>query len=125
MTKEQKVSKFLLRNGGGYIHNIGNGMYLIIRFPLDFCGLLVDSSRISVTSNGDMRQIHNIYFTINPNWSIEGIIQAILIGDSLYKVNNCLCEVTAMSPAGYAGRYHIIGQEIYGVRNKQQENFKN
>ena len=118
MNKAQKVFKFWARNKGGYIQDIGNGIHLIIKYPLDFCGLLFDSSKITVTSNQDIREIHNIYFNILPNISIESILQAVLIGDNLYKVNTCLCEQTGYTPVGYTGRYHIIGQEIYGVRNK-------
>ena len=118
MTKQQKVFRYWAKNKGGYIQDIGNGMHILIKYPLDVLGLVFDSSRITVTSHQDIREIHNLYFNILPNISIESILQAVLIGDNLYKVNSCLCEQTGYTPAGYTGRYHIIGQEIYGLRNK-------
>lgn len=123
MTKEQKVSKYILKNRGGYIHPIGNGMYIIIKLPLEFCGIQVDSSRIHISSKDGYRVIDNIYFTIQNNWAIEKIIQAVLIGDCLYNVFKCICIESGWTKAGFTGCYHIAGSEVYPNKQGVKQNF--
>lgn len=118
MTREQKVTRFWARNRGGHIHPVGNGIHIITHLPLEFCNIKIDSSRLAILSSGDNRLISNIYFTINDSFRIESIIQAVLIGDSLYRVINIKCIQEGWSNAGWAGLYQIELSEIYANKNK-------
>ena len=116
--RQEKVAKFWIKNGGGHICNIGNGIYLLTSLPLNFLGIAVDSSKIHVMSVGDERKIAGLHCTIMDNLALPDYLQAVLIGNELYKVIGMTCLDTGMSPAGYCGLYEVILKEIMPYKKK-------